>query len=764
MKYLFGIILFFSYTQAIFCHCEVDLQSGNDSLPVSNPLAIKIIQTIIEHKNENRIENTEAYQFEKYQESFFSISNILEKVEKSKTLQKYRHLLNDMDVSEFTGKPVLTISRKEILSDEYRKKERSTEKSIIIAEKYNGLENNVVSESFDAIWDEAFKNVNIFDDEIEYLFKRFPGPLSSSKAFNFYRYYLNDTVEYKGKKLIEIKFRVDNPKNFGFNGSFYVLPEYPYPVEKIKLETADNHSFNFVHYLLIEQYYNQLPDGLWAKSLESTSIEFDSYKFGYWFYAKRTSSYKKYSTKFKAPFLFDFPGDTYVLKDAEMQPDSFWVERRHFPMKVKPKEVQEAEEEFIKVPFFKTLLIVSKVITSGYVQTHGLGNKDKFDIGPISTIFSGNEIEGMRFRLGGATTANLSKYLFFNGYVAYGTKDGRFKYAGAATWAPKGKKEYNSPYGINEFSVRYRFDMNVPGEQFLLVDKDNALLSIKHGNDDKMTYQKKGILSYEKDDGTGGLAFKVWTHYQNERATGNLHFLKENIDGSITDVGDYTSSEIGFRIRYSHNNVYYRRKDISIPIVGDAPSFYLTYRRGIKGYLDGGYNYAHLDFSVRKIFWLNSGNIDVLAKTGKVWGSLPFPLLALPNANQTYMIQPESFGLMKPIEFVNDKYVEAHITCQLNGIIFGQIPYINRFNIREIIAFRTLFGGLSDNNNPLYNKNLFLFPDGSRKMTNTPYLEASIGIGNIFKVLRIDYVRRLTYLNDPNISQGGVRFGLYFSF
>ena len=45
-----------------------------------------------------------------------------------------------------------------------------------------------------------------------------------------------------------------------------------------------------------------------------------------------------------------------------------------------------------------------------------------------------------------------------------------------------------------------------------------------------------------------------------------------------------------------------------------------------------------------------------------------------------------------------------------------------------------------------------------------PYVEVSAGLHNIFKVLRVEYVRRLTYLDRPGTDKWGVRVALDFSF
>lgn len=219
------------------------------------------------------------------------------------------------------------------------------------------------------------------------------------------------------------------------------------------------------------------------------------------------------------------------------------------------------------------------------------------------------------------------------------------------------------------------------------------------------------------------------------------------------------------KLRFAPNEKFYQTKSQRFPINLDAPVLTLSHNFAFKNFLGSKYSYNHTEFGVQKRFWFSAfGYFDAIVKVGKVWDKVPFPMLILPNANLSYTIQPESYALMNALEFINDQYVSWDFTYYANGALFNRIPLLKYMKLREVFAFRGLYGSLSKKNNPLYNKDLFVFPKGSTEMDKMPYMECSVGLDNIFTILRVDYVWRLTYRESPNVSKGGVRIALHFRF
>ena len=215
-------------------------------------------------------------------------------------------------------------------------------------------------------------------------------------------------------------------------------------------------------------------------------------------------------------------------------------------------------------------------------------------------------------------------------------------------------------------------------------------------------------------------------------------------------------------------------KQRRIPVSFDAPVFTLSHTAGFKGVLGGEYNYNLTEIGLYKRFWFSSwGKIDMFVKGGAQWNKVPFPLLIMPAANLSYILQRETFNLINNMEFLNDRYASLDVSWDLNGKIFNRIPLLKKLKWREAIGFKMLYGHLTDKNNPMKHpgdSELFLFPTRDGRPTSfvmdpkTPYMECSVGIHNIFKILHIDYVRRLNYLDHPDANKWGVRFMVMMTF
>ena len=742
---------------------EVIVKPKKEKYSKKNNPAIELIEKVIANKNKNRVENSRSWQFRQYEKFTLSVSNIDNAFETQGLFRIFKFLPDYLSASELDSASILTVSIKETVSDEYRNP--NNKKSIVLAEKREGIDRLLEIESLDAIYSQAFfTEVNIFDNDLEILMKHFVSPLSSSLATNFYKYYILDTITYKNERCILLDFAPHNVQDFGFTGRLWILPDRSWAVKKVELNIPIDNTVNFIKQMHVSQEFELLPSNLWAKSDESVIANFEAYKHALGVYAKKTVNYSDYLTDSVPDSIFKLEGKIIERKDAFVQPDSVWNTYRAVPLLKNEQNVGELLGRMKKVSLFSNSMEVLKVLATEYVKTNASTGKSAFDIGPVLSFISGNPLEGVRLRLGGMTTANLNPHLFWNGYLAYGTKDQLFKYASTVTYAFNKKKYHENEYRKNNLSFSYSYDVNTPGAMYSYVDRDNVLLSMRSGNYDRMTYRRQAVAGYEYES-KAGFSFNIWTNVQKEHAAGNLQFQIKDNAGNTVHVNDYTNSTVGIHLRYAPNEVFFQNRSTRFFFYRNKPVFGLTYTAGIKGYLNGEYAYHALEASAEKRFWFSAyGDVDVVGKAGKIWGELPFPLLIIPNANPSYFMQPESFNLMNVLEFVNDEYASLDLQFHFNGLLFNRIPLLKRLKLREVAGFSGIYGNLSGGNDPAQNHSLFLFPEGTGKMTDTPYMEASIGVENILKVLRIYYVRRLSYLKSPGISKGGIRFAFTFNF
>ena len=734
-----------------------------------NP-AVELIKKVIAHKNDNRIEAMPEYQTEVYVKLSLSLDNFNPNLDKNKFLKKFKFIKNYLDTSEFNGKPILTVSVRENLSDFYYRKSPKAEKTIVRAKRMQGIDKTLDDGGgITSNLEEIFKSINIFDNNIPILLNRFVSPLSSTLATTYYHYYIMDTLDVGGDKCVDLAFVPANSESYGFTGRLYITLDGNYAVKKVLLNTPANINLNWVDKLRIEQEFKQMPDSTWVLDQENTFVNFYVVKGTQQLYAHQLRNYDNYNFNVQnADSVFGLLGALHVLPEATVQPDTFWTHNRPIPLKEKEDALKDLLGQLRKVPAFNAIIKTAEILITGYIPTANDKKVTKFDFGPMNTTFSANHLEGFRMRVGGMTTANLNPYWFASGYLAYGTNDRKIKYNLKLTHSFTKKEYHEGENPVNNLSFIQEYDVYTPGQDFLFTSKDNIFVAWKVGEPvTKMQYIRKSVLQYEKE-WLNGLTWKSWIMNQNNEAAGTLQYIKRDESGNLYHIKDFTTSEIGTQLRFAPGERAYNGrsgKESVFNLSKDAPVFKLSHQLGIKGVLGGDYNYNHTEISAEKRIWLSSfGHIDAQIKAGKVWDKIPFPLLILPNTNQSITIQPEAFHMMNALEFVTDQYVSFNATYYLKGWILNRIPGIKWLRLREVLSFNMIYGGLTDKNNPTLTPGLFLLPDGTQPLGSTPYMECSVGLENIFKILRIDYYRRLTYLDHPDIKKGGIRIALRFTF
>lgn len=294
--------------------------------------------------------------------------------------------------------------------------------------------------------------------------------------------------------------------------------------------------------------------------------------------------------------------------------------------------------------------------------------------------------------------------------------------------------------------------------------------ALKRQKDDRIGYQQKAEVTYTNEFHSG-FSYQLTTRLRRDESSHLIPFFKqedpanEEEDAGNNYVKSIRTSEVQVKLRYAPKEKFFQTQWNRFPVSLDAPVFSLSHTMAAKNVLGGDYTYHFTEAGFQKRFWFSAfGYTDVILKAGKVWNKVPFPLLIIPNANLSYTIQPESYSLMNAMEFMNDEYASWDVSYYLNGFVFNRIPLLKKLKWRKVLSCCGLYGNLSEKNNPDFSDGLFRFPVESTTMGHTPYVEAGVGIENIFKILRIDYVWRLTYRNLPNIDKSGLRISLHMTF
>lgn len=751
---------------------EVVVKPKREKYSRKNNPAVELMKKVIAHKNNNKLSENDYYQYNKYQKITMSLNDVTPEMLEKGMYKKMPFLKDQIELCEETNKFILPISVDETASQKIYRKHPKSEKTII-----KGMSSTGVNELFatgdmlSTVLKDVFTDVNIYDNDIRLLQYPFISPISSSDAISFYKFYIMDTTFVDKDKCFHLTFVPNNSQDFGFTGHLYVLADSSYTVKKCTMNLPKKSGVNFVDNMDIIQEFEQLPNGEWVLKTDDMIVEMTLMKIMQGFQIRRTTRYSDYAFDELPQQLFKRKGAEIKEADAMMRGDDFWNQYRPVPLTQTESSMDMLVKRLEQMPGFKYVIFVLKAFIENFVETGTKDNPSKVDIGPVNTMISNNYIDGLRLRMSAQTTANLNPHLFFKGYYAYGFKDHRSKYMGEVEYSFNKKEYLPREFPKNSITFSYQYDVMSPTDKFLKTDKDNVFVSFKTSTVDQMSYVRNIALKYENET-QFGLKTTVEVKHSTDEPTGGLAYITN--DDQKTLVPEIQTMEASLAFRYAPGETFVNTKQRRIPVSFDAPVFTLSHTTGFKGVLGGEYNFNLTEVGLYKRFWFSSwGKIDMFVKGGAQWNKVPFPLLIMPAANLSYILQRETFNLINNMEFLNDRYASLDVSWDLNGKIFNRIPLLMKLKWREAIGFKMLYGHLTDKNNPMKHpgdSELFLFPTRDGRPTSfvmdpkTPYMECSVGIHNIFKILHIDYVRRLNYLDHPDANKWGVRFMVMMTF
>ena len=751
---------------------EVVVKKSKERYKRKNNPAVELMRKVIANKRLSDIKEKDYYHFDKYEKRTFS-RNDLEKTKDS--------LLAELCPE--TGKLILPIMVEEISSEENYRKNPKAVKTTVKAKRSDGFQSMLSSgDLLNTLVKDIFTDVDIYKDNVRLLQHPFISPISSKEAIGFYHYHIQDTIMVEDERCIDVFFIPNNPQDFGFAGHLYITDDNLNQVKRAIINVPRNSGVNYVDNLMVIQDFMTLPTGERVMKVDNMLVELSGLYGALKFQGQRYTAYSNYKfdpiTDKKA---FKSPQTERVLADAELKDSTYWTAIRPVPLTNTESNLGIGVDEINRDlgGFWKFLL--TAVVENSVELTP---KPNKIDLLPLNSIISHNEIDGMRYQLPLQTTGNLSPHLFVRGYGAYGAKDKKWKYKGEIEYSFNKKKYMAHEFPRRSITVGYMYDDMSPVDKFAGTTKDNMYSSFKTGKVDQMMYVNDLNVKFQYET-TSNIAWTLAFDHSKLTPTGKLVYLRNGDyrHGIETIVPNIKTSDIKFGFRYSPRETFMNSKQQRLRINNDAPIFMLEHTVGMDGFAGGQYNYNITEATIFNKFWLPGacGAIEVYLKGGHQWNKVPFPMLFTPQSNLSYFVQFDSwsFNMLRNMEFLNDCYASLFINWDFDGKLLNRIPLLKKLKLREYIGFKMLVGHLSDRNNPALNKNdndLFVFPtrDGHRTtftmQGRKPYMELSVGISNIFKVLTVQYVRRLSYNDMPDIYGGdklkknGIRFAVEFKF
>lgn len=732
-----------------------------------NP-AVELLEKVIDHKYENRIESVGAYKSKIYKKMVMSYGRFHMNFQKNSFNRQLSFLAKYVDTIRTDTMPVLTYSLRESLTDHYYQKSPRKNVNYVVARRMQGLDESLDDEGLGTNLEAMFTDVNIFDNDIELMLNKFVSPLSSSLATTYYHYYITDTVTVDSVSCIELTFSPVNSRNFGFTGRLYVVNDSTYALKKYAINVPILINMNFVRQLIVEQDFMKIDSGCWAPKSAQTLASFSlvKRKKQRQIYIRQNTVWYQYEMGTTIPDSLSSAGQETEAANVRYR-NWQWKKMGPEPLTAQESVLDSISTELRRLPFFKALEKTAEILASGYISTTKERKNSLFDIGPVYNMISRNPIEGLRFRVGGMTTAKMNDRWFLTEYVAFGCKDLRIKYNATLIHSFVKKSRHFNEFPRNALSLSTSYDLEMLGQSFTYMDRDNFLMSYTVDTlAAAAQYVRRGQLRYVCE-WPSRFSVDTWLQYDHCEAAGAMNYFRINADGTTTRMVDFHNWEWGLKLRWAPGERIYNNqtgKDNLLKLSKNAPVLQITHTSGL---LDGRTWYHRTELSMEKRFWLSAfGHIDAKIQGGIVWNRVPFTKLFTPPSNRSMFLAPNTFCLMRPMEFIMDKYVSLYATYHLKGWIFNRIPLWNRLKLREVLSFSGVYGGLAPRNIPdASTPGLYVLPDGCSPIGRLPYMEITAGVENILTVLRIDYVRRLTYARDlKKWGKNGIRVSLNISF
>ena len=732
----------------------VDVEAHRSRYSRKNNPAVEMMRKVIAAKRYTDLSRRDYYQYNRYQKLTLAVNDITPSHFENPMFKGKQWLVNQVEFCPYNNKLILPVSLQETVSEEIYRREPRDRRTIV-----RGINQEGVSDLFQTgdilttLLSDVFSDVNIYDDQIRLLRHYFTSPIGDG-AISFYRYYIEDTIYVDRDLCFHLSFLPNNQQDFGFRGDLYVLADSSWQVRRCQMTIPPQSDVNFVNGMRLWQDFSRLDDGSWVLTADELFTELRWASFMESFAVVRSTRLSDFSFNPLPQRLFK--GSKREMRDANamMRNDDFWAQYRQ----VELTKSESSMDRFIKgmqqTKGFGAIIFCLKALIENFVETGSKQHPSKVDIGPVNTMITGNYVDGLRTRLSAQTTANLDSNLFLSGYVAHGWRSKKNYYRGDIIWSFNKKEYLPREYPKRTLTLTSTYDVMSPCDRFLDTDKDNVFAAFKWASVEQMMFYNRQQLAFEYET-YGGVKTTLSLKTEHDAPAGDIDFQP------------FRTTELHAELRFAPGETFINTKQRRMPVSLDAPVFTLGHTIGISGLLGGDHTFHLTEATAYKRFWLGHGwgKLECRLKAAAQWNQVPGLLLIMPEANLSYIMSDNMFELVNNMEFLTDRYASAMINWDLSGKLFNRIPLLRRLKWREWLSVRCMWGDLTSKNAASL---LGLSPDGDFTFgtldPHHPYWEVSAGIHNIFKLLHVEYVRRLNYLYLPTAHKQGIRLMLRMRF
>lgn len=713
-----------------------------------NP-ALTLVKKVIKNKPINNYDKANNYSYEVYNKLEMDINKIPKKsFKQSPILRKFNFIQHYID-STSEEKPFLPLFLTETISDYYYQKKPKKSKELIKGSRISGYKNQSVSQMLGSM----YQNINFYDNSIPIFNVAFVSPIAND-APSFYRYELTDTQWINNKLCYQVAFSPKRSGEHTFNGDFWVH-DSDYAIQKMNMIVTKEQNINWVNKVTMMQEFTCFEDTLWFLTKDKFYVDFlppHGDKIA-GFLGRKTTTYKNIIVNDpeieKTIDAKKNKADTEISDEALNRNEDYWNTVRHDSLSKNEKAIYQMIDTIQSLPIYK------KYYNLFYLLGTGIKEIGPLEIGPIYNFYSRNNVEGPRFKLSLGTTPRLFKNIYLRGYLAYGTSDERFKYSASALWLLK-------RHPRRFIYAEYKHDLDNSVSQYDDAGSlDNIFSTIgrKSGVPWKLAFVDKKRFEYYHSYFNG---FSVMLSYEQKQFTpySPLPYLGIFYTSDGLPSTTINTSELGIECRFAYKEQFVEGNYYRTSLGTKYPVMKIYAGFGLKNVMQSDYGYTKLRLTVSdNIRIKHAGSVYYNLFAGKVFGTLPYPILEVHPGNEFYYYNLHAFSMMYRYEYISDIYAGAIVEHSLGSLFFKYIPYVKKMKLRTFWNVKGVYGDLSENNQKLnFNKGYYF-----QSLAKSPYLEAGTGIENIFKVLRVDFVWRILPYRTPTNDAYYRRFGIFGS-
>jgi len=740
--------------QTVHFQLEEDVTSLSELVFVAgeNP-AFEVLRNVVRNKSQNDKRKLTAYEYDTYTKIEIDVDNISDKLREKKVMRKITQVLDSIDrIAGEDGKPILPLFISESVSKFYFRDSPQLRHENILKSKVSGVgveDGELVTQFVGA----SFQEYNFYQNWLNIVSKDFVSPIADGWRL-YYEYDLTDSLYVGDDYCYRLDFFPKSPQDLAFTGTIWIT-KAEYALKQIDVTVGKQANLNFVEKIKIQQELAPTTEGAWLPVKNRVLIdvgELTNASAG--MLAKFYTSNKNIVVNQPHPVAF-YERPIVLAEDARLEEaETFWDGVRHEPLSETEKNVYKMIDTLQNIPVVKTYTDIIKIIVDGYYDA------GKIKIGPYVGLFAYNNIEGLRLQSGFKTTEEFSKKWIFRGQFGYGFRDDQIKYSASVRYLLSRTK-------WTFFDIRARRDIGRVGvDDEVLSDSYLFLAAQRWGKFRQGYYFNEGRINFQREM-FKGFTQRVAFRYMTFEPVFDFGYYAQPSDPISPILSQYETAEAIIESRYASDEIFIQNGNERISLgTTKWPIITLRYTRGFSGIGESDFNYNKLRLSFFKRIRFGPLGVGLMNLTGEyVFDPVPYPLLSPHLGNQTPVFTSVTYNLMNYSEFVSDRYGSLQYEHHFEGFLLNRIPLMRKLKWRLVGTANMIYGGMS-----AMNKNLI--PDAETNADyvpvgflsrGKPYVEMGYGVENIFKFFRVDFVHRLSYLDNPDVTKFKILFSVQFS-